>query len=84
MAKPEIDTKVIEILAKRFVLTFEQAKTLYVVYHLCGSCEEGVEGTYTAFEEKELYGIGKEVIRQVFTALDDLYHNPKYRAKPPE
>jgi len=78
MGKLKIDTKVIKILAKRFLLTFEQAETLYLAYHIGGSCEESVEAVYTAFET-EMYGIGKGVIRQVFEALHDLYYNPKYR-----
>jgi len=74
----EIDTKVVEILAKRFILTFKQAENLYLAYLCGGSCEESVEAVYAVFET-EMFGIGKEVIRQVFEALHDLYYNPKYR-----
>jgi hypothetical protein len=68
-------------LAKRFVLTVEQAKSLYIAYILGGSCEEAVQAAYK-MDDKVMFGIGKGIIRQVFAALDDLYHNPEYRNDP--
>lgn len=61
------DNKIIEILAKRFVLTFEQAEDLYIAYRFAGSCDEGVEAT------ANLYNLSPEVVRAVFYSLDDLY-----------
>ncbi|MFH1232127.1 MAG: hypothetical protein V1709_11605 [Planctomycetota bacterium] len=61
------DNEIIEILAKRFVLTFEQAKTLSIAHRLTGSCEEGVEAT------ANLYNLSPEIVRAVFYSLDDLY-----------
>jgi hypothetical protein len=74
----KIDNEIIEILAKRFILTSEQAKDIYIAYSLTGSCDEGVKTV------SELYGVGKEVVRRVFEALDDLYHNPEYNPNPDE
>jgi hypothetical protein len=64
--------EIIEVLADRFILTTEQARHLLTAYFLCGSCDEGLETAYNYF------GLSKEVIRQVFAALDDLFHNPEY------
>ena len=83
MGKPKIDKEVVEILAKRFVLTFEQATNLYLVYFLAGCCEEAVDAAYQ-MDEKVMFGIGKGVIRQVLLALHDLYNNPEYREGPQE
>jgi hypothetical protein len=61
------NNEIVEILAKRFILTFEQANNLYIAYRLSGSCEEGVEAV------ANLYKLNPEVVRHVFYALDDLY-----------
>jgi len=63
-----------EILAERFILTLEQAKDLHILYRLCGSADEGIEA---ASQAPEASGISKEVIRQVFYSLDDLYQLEK-------
>jgi hypothetical protein len=74
----KITSKIAETLAKRFILTFEQAKDLYFAYLLSGSCDEGVETV------AKMYGISKAVVKQVFESLDDLYHNPEYYTDKPE
>ena len=62
----EGEHRVIEVLAKRFILTFEVAKDLYIAYRLTGSCDEGVECV------AKMYELSPEVVRQVFYSLDDL------------
>lgn len=74
----KITNKIIKVLAKRFILTTEQAKNLYYAYLLSGSCDEGVEVV------AEMYGLSKAVIKQVFESLDDLYYNPEYYNDEPE
>ena len=64
--------EIVKALADRFILTFEQAEHLYTTYFLCGLNDEGVESAY------KLFGLSKEVIRQVFASLDNLCHNPEY------
>jgi hypothetical protein len=78
MTNPHIDEKVVKVLMERFVLTHEQATELFLAYHLGGCCEDVVEAVYK-MDEKVMFGVGKDIIRQVFIALDDLYHNPEYR-----
>lgn len=63
----DTDNEIIEILAKRFILTFEQARDLYIAYRLTGSCDEGVQTV------AKMYELSPEVVRQVFYSLDDLY-----------
>jgi len=65
------ENEIIGILAKRFVLTFEQAKDLYITHRLTGSCDEGVETVATMYE------LSPEVVRAVFYSLDDLYQIAK-------
>ncbi len=62
----EGEDKVITILAKRFILSFEKAKDLYIAYRLAGSGDEGVECV------AKMYELSPEVVRQVFYSLDDL------------
>jgi hypothetical protein len=61
------DNEIVEIMAKRSILTFEQANDLYIAYRLAGSCDEGVETV------ANLYKLSPEVVRQVFYSLDYLY-----------
>ncbi|MDI6787519.1 MAG: hypothetical protein QME51_04035 [Planctomycetota bacterium] len=68
-----IDNRIIEILAKQFILTFEQAKDLYIVYPLTGSDDEGVKVV------AEIYGLSEVVVKKVFESLDDLFFNPEYK-----
>jgi len=73
MDKPKINTKVVEILAEQFHLSFEQAKELYILYRLCGSADAGIVAAFQYLDsEKPDWEIGLEVIKQVFYALDDL------------
>ena len=67
----EGEKKVIEVLAKRFILTFEKAKDLYIAYRLAGSGDEGVACV------AKMYELSPEVVRQVFYSLDDLYQLAK-------
>ncbi|MEW6026117.1 MAG: hypothetical protein AB1599_02315 [Planctomycetota bacterium] len=62
----EDERKIVEILAKRFNLTLEQARDLVIAYRLSGSCDEGIMGTVYALDIK------LETVQQVFYALDDL------------
>jgi hypothetical protein len=67
----ESEDKIIAVLAKRFILTFEIAKDLYIAYRLTGSCDEGVETV------AKMYELSPEVVRAVFYSLDDLYQMAK-------
>ena len=60
------ENEIIEILAERFGLTFEQAQKLVICHKMSGSCDEGIMGTVQAT------GIGLEIVQQVFYSLDDL------------